>query len=253
MYTWTEDEFRKDSSACVSAVFHALKGADMTGIETVRLCADACGGQNKNCALLYMAGHWLTQYAAANVKTVELVFPVRVHTFLPCDRVFGVTEKKLRKIEKIYSPDEYIEVYKAQGTVLKANSDWKVLNFKDAADKMLKKPLPVKIQENKRFFVIRGNANVAKIAGEPHYYNRLNTAQTVTKKGKHFAFSPHEIPIGVPVSELKKRDIIKLLEHVGNDYSSWPVLWQLQILMCFQTIILILTVSVTVWKRMPHQ
>lgn len=88
--TWTENAFRKASSVCASAVFDALKKADMTGILTMRLCCDGCGGQNKNTGLLYMAGHWLREFAPNHVKNLELVFPVRGHSFLQSDRGFSL-------------------------------------------------------------------------------------------------------------------------------------------------------------------
>ena len=68
----------------------------MDGIDTVRLASDACGGQNS--ALIYMASYWLI--TRAPVKKIELLFPVRGHTFLPCDRVFGTLCHTAKKIEE---------------------------------------------------------------------------------------------------------------------------------------------------------
>ena len=52
------------------------------------------------------------------------------HTFLPYDRVFGTLEKKLRKMERINSPEEYYNVFSSQRTVKIASLDWNVMNFK---------------------------------------------------------------------------------------------------------------------------
>ena len=74
--TWNESDFKKNSSSCSSSVFDKLCNTNMDGIDTVRLVSDACGGQNKNIALIYMAGFWLLRHAPILVKTIELLFPV---------------------------------------------------------------------------------------------------------------------------------------------------------------------------------
>ena len=102
----------------------------------------------KNIALIYYLGFWLLRHAPILVKTIELLFPVRGHTFLPCERAFGILEKKLKKIEQIYSPEEYYNVYSTQGKVEIAERDMSVLGFKSLSLKVFKKPLPIKIQEN---------------------------------------------------------------------------------------------------------
>ncbi|GFN78849.1 hypothetical protein PoB_000535500 [Plakobranchus ocellatus] len=99
-YTWTEDSYRKDSSACASAVFDALKkSCYMSGIDTVRLCSDGCGGQNKNTGLIYMAGHWLRNYAPNNVKKNRASVPC-ARTFIFALRQVGIQENKRFYIHK---------------------------------------------------------------------------------------------------------------------------------------------------------
>ena len=220
IYTWNENEFKKNSSVCVSVVYNELCKLQLNeGISTVRLAADACGGQNKNTALLYMAAFWLQKNAPAHVKLVELLFPVRGHTFLPCDRVFGNLEKKLRLQERIYSPDEYWQFFEEHGTVKRPGVDWKVQNFKEVADASMKKPLPIKIMENKRFFIKKGRQNFPVIRAEPNYRNFINNFKIVTKKGKNFTATPAQIEPGVPLNAAKKTDIRKLLEvHSGQNW-----------------------------------
>lgn len=43
-------------------------------------------------------------------KHITHTFPVRGHSFLPCDRDFGITEKKKRKMERVYIPEQWIEL-----------------------------------------------------------------------------------------------------------------------------------------------
>ena len=70
--------------------------------------------------MLFMAAHWLTNTAPANVEVVELVFPVVGHSFLPADRVFGRIEKRIKRTETSVTPNEYHAIFREQGTVLYA-------------------------------------------------------------------------------------------------------------------------------------
>ncbi|CAF4940733.1 unnamed protein product [Pieris macdunnoughi] len=59
-YYWCENEHAKSSSEIASAVFDTLISLDIPSDKTrVRLCADGCGGDNKNTILVGMCMKWL--------------------------------------------------------------------------------------------------------------------------------------------------------------------------------------------------
>lgn len=37
-------------------------------------------------------------------------FPIRGHSFLDCDRIFGAFKKKIKKVDRIYHPMDYVEL-----------------------------------------------------------------------------------------------------------------------------------------------
>lgn len=129
-FTWTEDQARKGSSEVASALLTFLISADLSGVEVVRLFADGCGGQNKNSHVVHMLIFWLHNHAPANVMKIVLTFPVRGHSFLPADRVFGRVEKDLRKKPFILNPKTYREVYAKHGKVLNLGEDWHLYDIK---------------------------------------------------------------------------------------------------------------------------
>lgn len=90
-YYCTENEFNKDSNLVASAVYHRLTETDKTNITKIRLVADGCGGQNKNCILIGACSEWLLENESIN--SIELVFPVTGHSFMPADRQFRIVEK----------------------------------------------------------------------------------------------------------------------------------------------------------------
>ncbi|CAB3241838.1 unnamed protein product [Arctia plantaginis] len=86
-----------------------------------------------------MVAYWLTNCAPTSVKTVELIFPVPGHSFMPADRVFGHIEKEVKNKEVIIDPSEYRDIYDHYGVVRKlgAGDDIKrVAEFEDDAQDM---------------------------------------------------------------------------------------------------------------------
>ena len=43
-------------------------------------------------------------------KQIRHIFPIRGHSFLPCDCDFGLTEKRKCRVKRIYIPDHYIDI-----------------------------------------------------------------------------------------------------------------------------------------------
>lgn len=89
-----EHEYHKGSNEIVSDVFHLLKSIDLSGYNKIRLCADGCGGQNRNSTMVGMCIYFLEKVAHPELKTIELVFPVRRHSFLPSDPSIWRNRKK---------------------------------------------------------------------------------------------------------------------------------------------------------------
>ena len=58
--TWNENALPKKNSVCASAVFDQFEISNFDGRDTFGFLADACGGQNKNQAMIYMAEHWMS-------------------------------------------------------------------------------------------------------------------------------------------------------------------------------------------------
>ena len=48
-------------------------------------------------------------------KIIDHKFPEVGHTYMDSDRDFGRIEKKLRKVDSIYTPDQYRDVIRSSG------------------------------------------------------------------------------------------------------------------------------------------
>lgn len=65
--------------------------------------------------LAFSLMQWLYVKSPQNIKEIKLYFPVRGHSFLPADRVFGRLEKYFRKVPVITIQEGYYEIYKNHG------------------------------------------------------------------------------------------------------------------------------------------
>ena len=109
MYCWPETVARKGSNEVVSCLHHYLNGLN-PGIERLNLLSDSCGGQNKNSTVIQ---YLYTLVRCGHFRHIRHFFPVRGHSFLPCDRDFAKTETKKRKVERIYTPRQWMDIVRS--------------------------------------------------------------------------------------------------------------------------------------------
>lgn len=106
----------------------------------LRLFCDNCSGQNKNQSL---SRYCLYLTDSGRFEKVEQFFPVRGHSFLPCDRDFGTISKALSKHDRIFSMHEITEIIinstKSGKFEVREVEGTDILNFKSWNCKFYKK------------------------------------------------------------------------------------------------------------------
>lgn len=115
-----------------------MKNTDFTGKIKLRLFADGCGGQNKNKIILAMCSSWFLE-APETLKDIEIIFPVRGHSFMPPDRVFGQCEKKIKSMQQIENPQQYVDIISCFATVVNVGFECEVFEWRNEAYKVFKK------------------------------------------------------------------------------------------------------------------
>lgn len=91
--------------------------------DTVYIFTDNCSSQNKNYALVQYL-YTIVVENTFELKTIIHRYSEPVHSFLPCDKAFGIIEKRRRKLENAFLPDDYRELVKntcKQFTVINVN------------------------------------------------------------------------------------------------------------------------------------
>lgn len=224
-YTWTEDQAKKSSNEVASIVYNELN-EKIGDFKRVRLVADGCPGQNKNVNMLTMCCRWLLK--TPKVKSIELVFPVTGHSYMPADRAFGLIERELRRKTTIIDPSEYHAIFQRYGTLKIIGQHWSPYDWKTEASEVMKSAaqLHFQIKKCKRFLITKTAKNNVLISGEMVYNTDSGVSKVCCKKGKTVSqINPTQIDLGVPVNALKARDVKNLLQkHYGPDWGSIPSL-----------------------------
>lgn len=157
---------------------------------------------------------WLLENPS--IHTIELVFPVTGHSFMPADRQFGVIERKLKKMEVILHPNEITEIITECSSIVKFGSDCIVRDWRDSVRKVLKQTTSwsVQFKECKRFILKRSKkAGNVLIRGELNYKTDLGKFENVCQRNKQISMlNPQPLANIVPVNKNKLQDVKKLLQ-----------------------------------------
>ncbi|KAJ4431019.1 hypothetical protein ANN_19612 [Periplaneta americana] len=180
-------EGQKEFREIASCIRHRLSNTVYSdNFDTIRLFPDGAGGQKKNTIVITALLNWLLTEAPKNIKNILLHFPVPGHSYIPLppDRVFGVIERKVLKIENIIHPNEYIEMFKESGTVTRRRN------------------------------------NIGLVQGEVAYTIDLGVPRSIAKKGQRLGnLYPRTKVNSVPLNSNKVKDVKKLLEkHYGDQW-----------------------------------
>jgi len=216
IYTWLETEAGRGANEVCSAVLDFITWLDVryaaegkTGL-TLRLFSDACASQNKNTIMITVLSRFIEKSKV--FQKVVHYFPIRGHSFLPPDRVFGRIEQRLRKTEKIVCPKEYHTIFSEYGTVMKWGVDWQVKDFKSVSKTILKSKLPVKLQEQKVVTVDKAHKRQVGFqtvySSEPIFVNLLKPKSSLAAIDK-----AKLVPKENQVKEAKSRDVSKLMTY----------------------------------------
>lgn len=116
MYTYHEGFAKKSPDEVHSLLNDYLTNERPKDIKKLVIFSDLCGGQKRN--------HPICRYlmSLTNRGVFEEIthyFPLCGHSFLPCDRDFGLVKRCVKRSDRIYTPEQYTEL------VLKSNNTQK--------------------------------------------------------------------------------------------------------------------------------
>lgn len=107
LYLYHEGIANKTPDEVCSFLWHYIQTLPPT-VTKLLLFSDGAAGQNKNHTVVRFL---LNLCDSGRFKAIRHFFPVRGHSFLPCDRDFGALKRRLRKTDRIYTPQQYGELF----------------------------------------------------------------------------------------------------------------------------------------------
>lgn len=94
VYMYDELTAKKECNEVVSFLHHYLTNFLSKKVTTLYLFSDNCFAQNKNQTIVQ---YTFMNTSNTNIQLILHQFPEPGHSFLPCDRCFGIIEKEKRK------------------------------------------------------------------------------------------------------------------------------------------------------------
>lgn len=219
-YVWLENQSGRGANEIASALQRYLKKVeeecfrDKKNNLKLELYSDSCSSQNKNFIMLAMLANFMATSKVFN--KLSHIFPIRGHSFMPPDRVFGRVEKDYRRREIIVSPKEYYSILNNHGQVNEWGKDWFTYDMKAKAKEIIKAKLPFKISQTRIIHISTVASRTLKNieVGVQHTYSAAPVTTEIKKKGvKSFLrFDCVQLPRTNMVSTKKKADVEKLLK-----------------------------------------
>lgn len=169
---------------------------------------------------------WLLKYSPDNITEVVITYPVRGHSFMPADRVFGRVEKIFRKNPTIVSKEEYIGYYSQVGGVKVLGQDWKIFNIKELQNYLNK---IVGISDLKRISLQKtqiqktGEITISLACFQHYRFEaKSEVSKSLYKRGKTLKnFSLSEVNLRDDIPQKKIQSVKQLMEkQFGKDWES---------------------------------
>lgn len=223
LYTWLETQSGKGANEVASALINYLTDLEKRLInegnkelKVLRLFSDSCSAQNKNTILLSALYRFLEK-SEVFYKILQ-IFPIRGHSYMPPDRVFGRIEKEYRKLETIEIPSQYYDVLEKYGNVKKWGEHWVTYDYKTVSKKLIKCKLPFSISQCRVLQYIKIGGKNVKVRVK-NTYTGVSTEVELLKKGvktMKLLDKVTKIPKTNHVSEEKRSDVRKIIKYVEN-------------------------------------
>ncbi|CAG9782306.1 unnamed protein product [Diatraea saccharalis] len=236
-YSYHEGIANKGPNEVCSFLLHYMEHFMPSAVDELHIFSDGCAGQNKNNTVVrfLMA---LTQ--THRFQKIYHYFPTRGHSFLPCDRDFGLVKRKIKRYDRVYTPEEYENIivassYFSKISVFKVTTQM-VIDFKTWWTRLYKKncisiqSLGKKVPKDKKV-----NFNVSLF--QQFYYDSSNPGVVQTREyidgflkfdfklaiGRENVLLPTAQAYGdkVPINIKKIEDIKKVMKHISTEFSTF--------------------------------
>lgn len=106
-YVYHEGLAKKGPNEVCSFLMNYFDNVLDKNVKHLHLFSDGTGGQNKNNTVVRF---FLALVEIGRFDSVHHYFPIRGHSYLPCDRDFSAVKRKIKKTDRVYTVREYVEL-----------------------------------------------------------------------------------------------------------------------------------------------
>ena len=221
MYTYHEGYARRGRDEVTLMLFHHLKGILTPTVKRLWLFSDGCPGQNKHYTMLHFS--YLLVHGFHFIDEVTHVYPVRGHSYLPCDTDFRLIASHRK--ENVDVPEEWnannrnARLNPSPFTFVDATKTDLFLNMTECIKGFfLRVPKP-KIQL-KPARMYRVSASKPGLISVRAGYKGAWLQHWITKKTQRIpdeiVFQQQQHPQRENIKPGKARDLLKLLPYLNN-------------------------------------
>ncbi|KAH9628494.1 hypothetical protein HF086_017320 [Spodoptera exigua] len=223
---WVEGEAGRGSQEVGSCLIKHITERLKDGVEILFLWSDSCGGQNRNIKLTLMLKALLNDHPT--LKEIHHRFLESDHSFLPNDTDFGRIERSLKHQQRLYTPDDYIEIMKncrkikpmivdrltKEDFLSSRNLETKITNRKKAVNGSKISWLDTKeiVLKKEEMYSIFMRNNLDDELKEVSLKKNIRSRTVITKSDMDLLW-----PTGKAISEAKLSDIKSILHLIPND------------------------------------
>ena len=141
-FSYHEGEAHKGPNEVCTFLKDYFENKISENVKEVHIFSDGCAGQNKNHTVIRFL---LALASSQKFRKIFHYFPIRGHSFLPCDRDFGVAKRLIRKHDRIFLPEEYYDLIEKSSkkglfSIYRAKNE-NILDFKSWWPKYYKKTI----------------------------------------------------------------------------------------------------------------
>lgn len=226
MYTYHEGVAKKGANDVCSMINDYIKTSVNEKVKTLYVFSDACPGQNRNQT---MVRYFLSLTLMKRFNEIQVFFPTRGHSFLPCDRDFGVIKRVIRRHDRVYSPEQYnrmIETAKnlepkfsvkniENQDILDFNKWWPTFFKKTCKSVRTKETFKISTYSHLSFSV----AKRGYVTARPFIDGMLSDSVFKLYKGGE-VFLPNEKAYDgkIPIKEAKIIDVGKIKHYIPDEH-----------------------------------
>lgn len=227
IYMYHEGVAKKGANEVCSFIYDYISNNVPNDVTDLYLYSDGCPGQNRNHWNHTMIRMCLALIDSGKFQKIVHRFPVRGHSFLPCDRDFGVFKRNIKKFDRLFVPMDYCRIIarsKKNVTVKMVSTD-NILDFSKWWPPLYKKTVlsdgskgknvsrdqKVSFTPSQFYEFIYSSEHPGKVTTMPYINSFVKHTFDLHQVGQH-TISMSSIPVAYPAGNVPINS--KKLEHI---------------------------------------